>query len=491
MKLITSSALALTINMAAPMTPAVGTQSALPTPVASPHAAAKANKPSTPAHKAAKPAAIAAKPVPVAAKPATVVHLAAKPAPQPVHAVTHPAPRPAHAVRDGADQTVSLLNGRSRLLSLEGNLVRVAVSDPAVSDVRVISKHEVLLQAQHPGTTTLFAWTSDGAVHNYNVHVGLDAAAVAHEIHAITGNDALKVDYNGNAFLLSGPARSVAERTTAEKIAASYGAKVVDLIPVPQDGNQIAIDVNVVELSKNANLNLGVEFGSNQAAAGGANNGANYTQGQLDFGESQAGSLSTFSQFDALMARLHALESRGEAKELARPTLVTVDGGKATFLAGGEVPIPVSQALGQTSIDWKQFGVSLQVQPALLPDGRIDLTVNPEVSSLDYSNGLKTGSVQVPAIKTRRAETQVILAPRQTLMLGGLLSSDQTHDYDQLPGIGDLPILGELFKSRSFQEHQTQLAIFVTPRLIKAAAVAPLSPALSKTEQTLLKKTEE
>jgi pilus assembly protein CpaC len=187
-------------------------------------------------------------------------------------------------------------------------------------------------------------------------------------------------------------------------------------------------------------------------------------------GEATTGQLNTFGTLDFLAAKLQALQNRGEAKLLARPTLVTTDGGTAHFLAGGEIPIPIQQALGQTTIMWKEFGVRLEVQPSLLGDGRVALTVKPEVSSLDFTNGLKQGSFTVPALRTRRADTQVVLGASETLMLGGLMNAEQSRGYDMLPGLGDVPVLGELFKSRSFQDNQSELAIMVTPRLLGPSA---------------------
>jgi pilus assembly protein CpaC len=145
---------------------------------------------------------------------------------------------------------------------------------------------------------------------------------------------------------------------------------------------------------------------------------------------------------------------------------VTTDGGTARFLAGGEVPIPVAQALGQTTVMWKEFGVRLEVQPTRLADGRINMSVKPEVSSLDFANGLKQANFNIPAVRTRRADTQVVLAPDEILMLGGLMDAEQSRAYQQLPGLGDLPIIGELLKSRKFQDQQTELAILVHPHMI-------------------------
>ncbi len=244
----------------------------------------------------------------------------------------------------------------------------------------------------------------------------------------------------------------------------------------------------MLELSKTANLNFGATAGGGEITelAGGLRKYI-FKPGQMDLGEATVGNLSTFGQLNFLAARIEALQRRGEAKLLARPSLVTIDGGTAKFLAGGEIPIPIQQALGTISVVWKEFGVRLEVQPSILVDGRISMSVKPEVSSLDFTGGIKMASFNVPSIRTRRVETQVMLSPGETLMLGGLLNDQKSRNRDQLPFLGDIPVLGELFQSRNWQDDETELAILVTPRLVQPSTDTKAPGRLPAIQQELMR----
>ncbi|MFP5502927.1 MAG: type II and III secretion system protein family protein, partial [Candidatus Sericytochromatia bacterium] len=330
-------------------------------------------------------------------------------------------------------------------------------------------------------------WTKNGGAKSYDITVGLDAKQVEKQVHSITGNDMLRVAFNGGSFMISGPAQSIAQREMAEKIVSAYGQPVVNLVQMPQRLEQIQIDVQVVELSRTAALNLGWNVGGGEIKA--IQNGVRqyiFKPGDMMLGEAQTGVINTFGQIDFLALQIEAMQRRGLAKVLANPTLVTTDGGTATFLAGGEIPIPIQQALGTTTIQWKEFGVRLAVAPQITAAGRISMKVAPEVSSLDYANGLKSATFNIPSIKTRRAETSVVLAPQETLMLGGLLNNEEHRSWAGLPGLADIPVLGHLFRSREWLDNQTELAIFVSPRMITATAGVQLpTENLQKTHQEL------
>lgn len=337
------------------------------------------------------------------------------------------APLPA-VVAVAADERVEVTVGRSQLLATAVPLERVAVSDPKVAGVKVISNRQIMVQGLSPGVTTLIVWTKDGGTRSYDVRV-------AREAHS----------------------------------------------------GQVAIDVHVLELAKSAGLNLGVTVGGGETTT--VENGVRkyvFKPGDFMIGEQTPGGFpNNIGGLDFLAARIAALQSRGEAKLLARPTLVTVDGGTAKFLAGGEIPIPIPQALGVTTIAWKEFGVRLEIQPTINPNGSITLVVKPEVSSLDYANGLKLATITIPSIKTRRIETVVSLYPRETLMLGGLMSAEQNRSWDGLPGLADIPIIGELFRSRRFSDNETELAILVTPRMVSRSDPTTLPGRLPEVQRDL------
>ncbi|HBN08114.1 MAG TPA: secretion system protein, partial [Cyanobacteria bacterium UBA8530] len=145
-------------------------------------------------------------------------------------------------------------------------------------------------------------------------------------------------------------------------------------------------------------------------------------------------------------------------------------GGKASFLVGGEVPIPMAQAQGQVTIDWKEYGVKLDISPQVMASGKISLKVKPEVSSLDFNNGVRINNFLVPALQSRKAETQVVLRDGQSLLIGGLIQNQESKNIEKLPFLGDIPVLGQLFRSDNFQNNETELNVIVTPHLLKAPA---------------------
>ena len=394
---------------------------------------------------------------------------------------------PPAAVAQAETPRLDLLSGRSQLFATGGHLERVAISNPKVASVRVINNKQIMVQGLAPGATTLMVWTKGGGARSFDVNVSLDASQVEKQVRQITGNDGFRVAYNGKSWLLSGAAASMTQREAAEKIVAATGQPVVNLIQMPPRREQIAIDVHVVELSKTAMLNFGYTIGGGEVT--GIQNGVRqyiFKPGEMMMGELAPGGFpNNLGGLDFLAAKLEALQRRGEAKLLARPTLVTVDGGTAKFLAGGEIPIPVQQALGVTTILWKEFGVRLEIQPTMSRGGTITLAVKPEVSSLDYASGLKQAAFTIPAIKTRRAETTVALAPTETLMLGGLMSNEENRSWDGLPLLADIPIIGELFRSRRWMDNQTELAILVTPRLVPAGEPANLPGRLPEVNRDL------
>lgn len=388
-------------------------------------------------------------------------------------------------------EAIELLAGRSKVVAAPGALERVAISNPKIADLKVVNGRQILLQGLAPGVTTLMVWTKQGQAKSYDVTVGLDAASVQRQVRALTGNSRFTVAHNGSAFLLSGEADAIPQRELAEKIVASYGSPVVNLVQLPQRRDQIQIDVYVVELSKSAALNFGYTLGGGEitSLADGIKKYI-FKPGNVAFGEATTGNIGTFSQIDFIAGQLNLLQKRGEAKLLAQPKLVTTDGGTARFLAGGEIPIPIQQALGQTTITWKEFGVRLEIQPTLGAGGRITLAVKPEVSSLDFVSGVKLNNFTIPALKTRRAETTVQLAPQETLMLGGLIDNERNHNWNQLPFLGDIPLLGELFKDRAFQDNQTELAILVTPRLVAPDVTTTAPGRLPAVQQDLTREME-
>jgi pilus assembly protein CpaC len=273
-------------------------------------------------------------------------------------------------------------------------------------------------------------------------------------------------------------------------IARQFGPEVINSVSVSQP-QQVMLEVRFIEISRTAGRELGVQwnrFGGNSIAnIGSRQNAANLpitspsSNSDIPAGEFAAGVLSGGSPFGFVLARMisggtkidlliNALEQKGVARSLAEPNLVALSGDTASFLAGGEYPIPVAGSLGQVTVDYKKYGVGLAFTPTVLGDGLINMKIEPEVSSIDTTHNVSvvTG-VSVPALIVRRASTTVELRDGQSFAIGGLLQTDSKNQIEQLPWIGSVPVLGTLFSSKSFQKNQTDLVIIVTPHLVRPA----------------------
>lgn len=375
------------------------------------------------------------------------------------------------------DRLLNVTIGRSEVLRLPDAIVRVAISDPAVADVVVLPDREVIVNGKSGGVASLMVWTRSGR-QTYEVAVGEDIDGLLPTLTRITGSQDLSVHRAHDTVILQGSVRSAKLRTLAEKVAATYAAKVISQLEVPP-ADQIEVTIKVLEIAKTATKELGVTWGTRNVTA--LQNGVEtFTFQPLQgvFKEGGNPALSALGALggmfrDPITAKLDLMIKENKARLLARPSLVANSGAQAKFLAGGEIPIPVQQALGMTTILWKEYGIRLEAEPTLLDDGKIQLKLKPEVSSLDFTNGVTINNFKVPALRTRRAETEVRLAPTESLALGGLLSNEDAHNATKLPLIGDVPILGELFKSHQFLNGETELLIIVTPQLVQASRHEP------------------
>lgn len=389
--------------------------------------------------------------------PASAVHAAHPASPQP--SVSAPAPAP-------AIHQLSVSVGKSQVVSLPANITKVSITDPRTADVAVLSKREVLVNGKRPGVTSLIVWTRKGRK-EFDVMVDVDTGMLQQTIQYVTGAKDVTVERVGDAVILAGKVPESSDIDRAQKVAEAFAPKVINLL---QAGavQQVEVDVDVIETDKTGGGSVGVQWGSAHTPP---NGDTTFSQNYLTFGETGGPpyggkNLLSFGQLDRVAAQLNFLISHGKAKLLADPKLVAVSGGKANFLVGGEVPVPEAQQYGNVTVTWREYGVKLDIEPTVLADGRIDLKVNPEVSTLDYANGVKVGQFLIPALSSRKAGTEVQLEPGQGLIIGGLLQHNTTEDVSQLPLLGDIPILGELFKSHSFQKNETELQILVTPKLL-------------------------
>ncbi len=405
--------------------------------------------------------------------------------------------------------TVTVTVGKSEDVRTDQGFVDIIVGDPDVADVNPLTDHALSILGKKIGTTRVTVYGAEKKVVGiFDVEVSYDISRLSAEISRFTGGGIRAYSVDGR-IMLSGTAPDAVTLDKAVTVAKQFAPDVINTVQVtaPQ---QVMLEVRFIEASRQASRELGVQwnvFGNrvlanvgDQTAAGQlpiTSPGGSFQQpgtgvGGLNVNPSgatmspivSAGVLSGASPFGFLVGRLvggqnpldvelNALEQKGLARDLAQPNLVALSGDTASFLAGGEYPIPVPGSLGQTAIEYKKYGVGLAFTPTVLKNGQINLVVKPNVSQLDPTHGVSiTGGVSVPALIVREASTTVELRDGQSFMLGGLLLNTSQTSQDQLPWIGDVPVLGALFRSASYQKNETDLVILVTPHVVQ-----PLTPA--------------
>ncbi|MDN7673041.1 type II and III secretion system protein family protein [Burkholderia oklahomensis] len=391
------------------------------------------------------------------------------------------------AARAAEMGTIELATGAQRQVSVGRNVQRVAVGDPNVADVLVVKggRGSVLLVAKAAGSTSLMVWErgrDEPAVYTVNVVSGAARALLD------GGSPSVKA-YGGTA-VVSGSAATLDAHARALALGKGMAGKDGGVVDASTVGgkNVVQVDVRVVEFSrsvlKQAGLNFfkqnnGFTFGSFApsglaSVTGGATPSMSVS---ANIPISSAFNLVVGSAARGLFADLSILEANNLARVLAQPTLVALSGQSASFLAGGEIPVPVPQSLGTISIDWKPYGVGLTLTPTVLSPRRIALKVAPESSQLDFVHSITINGVTVPALTTRRADTTVELGDGESFVIGGLIDRETTSNVDKVPFLGDLPIIGTFFKHLSYQQNDKELVIIVTPHLVAPIAKNASLPA--------------
>jgi len=374
----------------------------------------------------------------------------------------------------GEPKDVDVRVAKSTVIDIREGIVRVSVAEPSIADVVIPNKYNLLINGKKPGSTSLFVWTPKRR-YQYDLTVkgdqveGVDVRALQIALRRASKDgelDNVTTEVVGNRVILSGRVKRPSSVELAGKVAAAFAENVVNLV-VANAPPQVQVDVQVVEVRKDGGHDLGVNWGSLRVTPTGD---AVFLKDLMTFSETAPNNPVTFRQYDRLAAQLKLLVNNGLAKVLAKPKLVAASGGRASFLVGGQIPIPMMQQLGMVTITWRDYGVRLAIEPRVLDNGRIDLKVMPEVSALDYNNAVKIGGFLIPSLTSRNAETQVNLAPGEGLAIGGLMSTSETENVDKFPILGDIPILGSLFKSTQFQKNETELTILVTPSLLGTTA---------------------
>ncbi len=386
------------------------------------------------------------------------------------------APRAAVGQAVPTEGVVTVARGQSSLLVLPVAVQRVSIADPNIADPVVISPREVLVNGRALGTTTLIIWDAAGGRRTYTVQVTVDATALERTLQALFPGERIRVTASGEMLILTGTVSSVQIARQALELARGTGAQVVDNLQMPP-AQQILLQVRVAEVSRNAIRELNTHLRA-------LNPDRVTPEDNLGLETISEGLMRIFIGDPILgpagiEAIFRALRTTSEVRMLAEPNLIALEGAEASFLAGGEFPFPVVQAgaqAGTVTIMWREFGVRLNFLPNITAAGNIRLRVAPEVSSLDFASGLIISGFAVPSLLTRRAETEVELRDGQTFAIAGLMDNNTLDSVTRLPLLGDIPIIGELFRSRQRRQNRTELLVLVTPRLVTPVDAPPALP---------------
>jgi pilus assembly protein CpaC len=378
-----------------------------------------------------------------------------------------------------------LLVGRSLVISSPTRVKRVSIADPNVADAIVISPFQVLLNGKTPGGVSLVIWDESDQSQTFEIFVDLDILGLSQKIREVFPNEPIRVEASKDLVMISGHASTKAAQNQILAIVSAVTPKVVNLMEAPAapTEGEILLQVRFAEVDRSALSQFGVNL-----FYGGLNNVAststqeyspptliNPTPTTSAFGLTDLLNMFYFRPDINLGATIQDLQQKNIIQILAEPNLLAATGKEASFLAGGEFPYPVVQGstTGGTAItiQFREYGVRLTFTPTIMENGQIHLKVKPEVSALDFSNSLTLSGFVIPALSTKRVESEMDLNDGQSFAIAGLVDDRVTKLLSKVPGIGDLPVIGQLFRSTSFNKSKTELLILITPRIVK-----PLSP---------------
>ena len=402
-----------------------------------------------------------------------------------------PLPQARAVAADARPRDLVVTVGKSIVLDCPADLRRVAVANGDLADALAVNPRELLINGKAPGETSVILWQQDGSRSMYDLSVRPSTArieAVRRQIERELAGQDVGLDLEADAVFLRGTVKDLTSAGRALSMAATLG-KVVDLlrVDVPAAPAQILLQVRFADVDRSASSALGV----NLLSTGTGNTVGQVTTGQfgptipqiqggnVQFTLSDALNIFLFRQDLNLGALIKALESQSLLQLLAEPNVLAIDGKPASLVAGGEFPFPVVQGgatAGAVTIQFREYGVRINFLPRVTPRGTIRLQVAPEVSSLDFANALQFQGYTIPALATRRVQTEVELESGQSFVIAGLLDNNITDSLNKIPGIGDIPLLGKLFQSRSRTRSNSELMVLITPVLVRPVPAGGARP---------------
>ncbi|PKP89343.1 MAG: secretion system protein [Alphaproteobacteria bacterium HGW-Alphaproteobacteria-14] len=390
-------------------------------------------------------------------------------------------------------QEIVLSIGRGELVTVPGAMADVFVANDAVADVQIKSQRQLYVFGKAGGETTIYASNATGdVIFSANIRVGSNIGSVDQMLAMAMPDAKVSVSTMGtNTVLLTGTVGAPEDAAEAERLVQAFLGDEANVISRLKTATPLQVNLHVkfAEVSRSLLREIGANLTSADATNGfqigvgsgrgaatqfnpGGPVGTNVTTGGAGTSVITTAGGTTIAGLGKLFGvdlagTLDLSERLGLVTTISEPNLTTLSGETATFLAGGEFPIPIAQGLGQVTVQFRQFGVSLAYTPTVLSNGRISMRVRPEISELSTQGSIELNGFQVPSLTTRRTETTVELGSGQSFMIAGLMSANSQNTLDKAPGLGDVPILGNLFRSRQFRRGETELVIVVTPYLVK------------------------
>jgi pilus assembly protein CpaC len=416
--------------------------------------------------------------------------------------LTNPPPSSASQTESPGSAPLRVLVGKSLLINTNGDRIkRISVTDPNIADAIPVSATQILVHGKSAGEVSLLIWDEVERSRSFDLRVDVDVTAATEEIQRLFPDERITVTSSRSAIVLSGHVGTEDTAKHVGMIAEAYSKNVVNVLTFgPVGAQEVLLEVKFAEVDRTA-LN---QIGFNIFSTGAGNTIGNISTGQ--FGTTQFSQLQDsfpsppttppgtnsvsptindllnvflFRPDIHLDAVIKALQQKNLLQILAEPNLIAMNGKEASFLAGGEFPFPVVQPSAGTtsvSIQFKQFGVQLKFTPIITPAGNIHLKVAPEVSTLDFANGVTVSGVVIPALSARRAETEFELQDGQSFVIAGLMDNRVTNITNKVPGLGDIPILGNFFRSKSYQKNNAELMVLCTVHRVAPSATPPPVP---------------
>jgi pilus assembly protein CpaC len=414
-------------------------------------------------------------------------------------------PSPTSASSEGQVEgpaPLRVMVGKSLLINTADRIIRVSVTDPDIADALVVTGTQIMIHGRAPGEVTLLIWDEAERSRSFDLRVDVDITAATEEIKRIFPDEKIEVSASRSAIVLSGYVTTEDVAKHAGLVAAAYSKNVINVLTFGPVGSQeVLLEVKFAEVDRSA----ATQLGANLFAPGLGNTIATSQTGQ--FGSvsvvrtpasvtstsssttvTPATTTTTINDFlNLFVARtdinigavIRALQQKNLLQILAEPNLIAVNGKEASFLAGGEFPFPVVQpgnGINAITIQFREFGVKLKFTPVIMPNGNIHLQVVPEVSQLDFTNALTISGFTIPALATRRASTEFELQDGQSFVIAGLMDNRVTNVTNKMPGLGDLPIIGNFFKSKNLQKNDSELMVLCTVHRVSPSNQAPPGP---------------